>query len=185
MAKSRRITSSDFFTRANAITLVGGLLTFIGALQLNTVKGLLFVVLGRSLDVVDGWVARRTHWSHFGAVFDATTDKIVGLALLIAAFHFKLVPVLFILLVFIYHLAISIINIGVETRGTTYTSTSASGKQTMLCHVVSIVLFVASIHFADPVRGWIYAFAVFFMVISIWYAQKSITGYIKEYRKTL
>ena len=60
------------------MTAVGGVLTWSGASTLEEPSGLAKVVVGRSLDALDGIVARKTgQTSDFGASLDAGIDKIV------------------------------------------------------------------------------------------------------------
>lgn len=71
------------FTIPNAMSLVGGKLTWDGAENLDHVSGLVRVIIGRTLDVADGAVARATgQTSNIGAAVDAITDKVVTLKLL-------------------------------------------------------------------------------------------------------
>lgn len=77
------ISVKDIFTIPNAMSLVGGKLTWDGAENLESVSGLVRVIIGRSIDVADGAVARATgQTSNVGAAVDAITDKVVTLKLL-------------------------------------------------------------------------------------------------------
>ena len=68
----------DALTIPNAMSLAGGKLTWDGAENLEEVSGLVQVVIGRSIDVADGAVARATgQTSDVGAAVDAVTDKLV------------------------------------------------------------------------------------------------------------
>ena len=84
-ADSNTVTISvkDIFTIPNAMSLAGGKLTWDGAENLEEVSGLVRVIIGRSIDVADGAVARATgQTSNVGAAVDAITDKVVTLKLL-------------------------------------------------------------------------------------------------------
>ena len=73
----------DVLTIPNAMSLTGGKLTWDGAENLEEVSGLVRVIIGRSIDVADGAVARATgQTSNVGAAVDAITDKVVTLKLL-------------------------------------------------------------------------------------------------------
>ena len=73
----------DALTIPNAMSLAGGKLTWDGAENLEEVSGLVRVIIGRTLDVADGAVARATgQTSNVGAAVDAITDKVVMLKLL-------------------------------------------------------------------------------------------------------
>lgn len=77
------ISVKDIVTIPNAMSLVGGKLTWDGAENLESVSGLVRVIIGRSIDVADGAVARATgQTSNVGAAVDAITDKVVTLKLL-------------------------------------------------------------------------------------------------------
>ena len=79
-ADSNTVTISvkDIFTIPNAMSLVGGKLTWDGAENLESVSGLVQVIIGRSIDIADGAVARATgQTSNVGAAVDAVTDKLV------------------------------------------------------------------------------------------------------------
>lgn len=77
------ISIKDIVTIPNAMSLVGGKLTWDGAENLEEVSGLVRVIIGRSIDVADGAVARATgQTSNVGAAVDAITDKVVTLKLL-------------------------------------------------------------------------------------------------------
>lgn len=77
------ISVKDIVTIPNAMSLVGGKLTWDGAENLEEVSGLVRVIIGRTLDVADGAVARATgQTSNVGAAVDAITDKVVTLKLL-------------------------------------------------------------------------------------------------------
>lgn len=68
----------DALTIPNAMSLAGGKLTWDGAENLEEVSGLAQVIIGRSIDVADGAVARATgQTSNVGAAVDAVTDKLV------------------------------------------------------------------------------------------------------------
>ena len=72
------ISVKDIVTIPNAMSLVGGKLTWDGAENLDHVSGLAQVIIGRTLDVADGAVARATgQTSDVGAAVDAVTDKLV------------------------------------------------------------------------------------------------------------
>ena len=80
-------------TPANAITIAGLALSVYGAANLNEVSGVLIFGAGRVLDIADGYVARRTHASRFGALLDASADKAAVAAALAGGLYFEAVPV--------------------------------------------------------------------------------------------
>lgn len=76
------ITKRDVFSPANATSVTGLVLTIIGSLNITTLTGVLILGAGRFIDIFDGKIARATHVSRFGAIVDATCDKI-GIAVLV------------------------------------------------------------------------------------------------------
>jgi phosphatidylglycerophosphate synthase len=174
----------DIFTPANAVSVVGAILSFAGTLHLNTSAGLILVTIGRLFDVIDGPVARRTHTSHIGAVLDATADKFVGLAILIAAYHFKLVPLIVIALIFLYHLIIGILNALIEQQGAP-TFSMTNGKRTMFLHICSLLLFVWSNLIAGTAHSVLFVIAIVIVIGSGWFAIGSIGDYAGRLRVTL
>lgn len=79
-----KVTRSDIFSPANAVSLIGLTLTIYGSLNINSLTGVLILGLGRFIDIFDGKIARATHVSRLGAIVDATCDKI-GIAFLVPA----------------------------------------------------------------------------------------------------
>lgn len=73
-----RKLAKDIFTIPNAITLTGGVLAWRGAEKLDSTRSIALLAGGRSLDVIDGFVARLTgQTSDIGAALDAVGDKLV------------------------------------------------------------------------------------------------------------
>lgn len=77
-----RKLAKDVFTIPNAITITGGVLAWRGAEKLNSTRGIALLAGGRSLDVIDGLIARLTgKTSDVGAALDAGGDKLVMIKL--------------------------------------------------------------------------------------------------------
>lgn len=75
--------SHDIATWPNAISAAGLSLVASGSRHITTMRGVNKIIAGRSLDLVDGSVARQTgQTSNFGAATDATFDKI-GMGLIL------------------------------------------------------------------------------------------------------
>lgn len=88
-----KLSSADIVSAPNAISLAGFALAVHGARRLDTSFGLTEVVLGRSLDLVDGHVARMTgQTSELGAATDATLDKFAGLAIIASEWQKDIAP---------------------------------------------------------------------------------------------
>jgi len=171
----------DLLTPANAVTLTGALLSFAGAYRLNTSAGLALVIVGRICDILDGPLARRTHTSRFGAMLDATCDKLVALALLIASYHYRIVPIIFLVLIFAYHLTVTVLNVIIEHRGTAARVTQDS-KRTMFLHISSLIFFVGAHLVQGLAHTVLYLLAVVVLAGSGWFAAKSIRGFAAQVR---
>jgi phosphatidylglycerophosphate synthase len=86
------IKPADILTPANAISAAGFALTAFGAAHLGTPLGLAEVGVGRTLDLVDGPVARRTGTSEFGVAVDATLDKLGVGVVMVEAWQQDIMP---------------------------------------------------------------------------------------------
>lgn len=83
----------EAMTMPNAVSALGLVLTLRGAAHLDSPRGLLQAAAGRTLDVVDGALARQLgQASSLGAVLDAGFDKVAVAALIAAAWRHRLVP---------------------------------------------------------------------------------------------
>ena len=64
------------FSLANVVTLVGCGLSVYGARTIECRQGLMFFIIGRLMDGIDGKIARRYHSSsEFGAQLDRHAQK--------------------------------------------------------------------------------------------------------------
>ena len=138
-----KITRGDIITPANAITLAGLLLTIFGSMHLNTLTGLLFVVIGRGLDLVDGPVARMTHTSKFSAILDPVADKLALLSVLIGVVRFNLVPGYITIYVVLYNLLITYLSVKAFQQGTA-SHALIPGKINLFLQIISIFSFIDS-----------------------------------------
>jgi phosphatidylglycerophosphate synthase len=90
-------------TPANGITLLGGGITIFGLWtfwQGHHIAALGLIILGRLLDILDGYVARHTHTSSpFGEGWDASTDKVVILVAAVVLIATRAVPLWLVLAV--------------------------------------------------------------------------------------
>lgn len=129
-------------TLANAVTLIGLLLTLYGATRLNTVAGVIITGLGRMFDIADGKIARMTHTSSFfGAVFDATADKIGVLAIIIAGWHFGLAPKIILLAIFLQNLVNAIAFVIARVKMLKFKVASVTGKHAMFSENIALGCF--------------------------------------------
>ena len=171
-----KLTYKDVFTPANAVSIIGLSLTIYGAFNITTLHGVLLLGLGRVIDVFDGKIARATHTSSFGALLDATCDKI-GIAFLVTAVWIADIAPLWLL---IYILAQNILNVLFSLlaigRGGEISSSKA-GKYAMFLQNISLGGYALAK--VTPLTG----FAVFgFIVglISMYWAVLATYGYFKD-----
>lgn len=176
-----RVSRADLITPANALTTLGVVLTIVGAIRLDTVAGFFIVGSGKFLDIADGLVARRTHTSNFGAFFDASADKLTALVLLIAAYHFRIAPIAFLLFVFFYHGSIAAMALDAERHGIR-TRPTRLGKNTMFLHIGAL-LFFALAKAVTTGHDIIYASAAIIAIAGIVAGVLSFAHYVEAYKK--
>lgn len=173
-----KITRADLFTPANAVSIIGLSMTIYGALTITTLPGVLLLGLGRIIDVFDGKIARATHTSPFGALLDATCDKI-GIAFLVMAVWFADIAPLWLL---IYILAQNILNVFFSLlaigKGGAIASSKA-GKYAMFLQNISLGGYaLASV---TPVAGF-KLFGLIIGLISMYWAALATYGYYRDLR---
>jgi phosphatidylglycerophosphate synthase len=83
----------DLFTVANAVTISSLALVLDGCREIDTIAGVNKIVLGRTGDLLDGYLARLLNQtSDTGALIDTAADKIGMTAILGSAWHKNAVP---------------------------------------------------------------------------------------------
>lgn len=91
--KTRGSFAKDVFTLPNAITTAGYWLVCDGCRDITALHGAAKIAAGRTLDIVDGRVARRFgQESNVGALIDASCDKLGLLHILQAAWKHQAAP---------------------------------------------------------------------------------------------
>jgi phosphatidylglycerophosphate synthase len=173
-----RITKRDLFTPANVVTVCGLVLTVVGSLKLNTWPGFAAVLIGRLLDILDGPVARRTHTSRFGAVLDATADKLTLLAMAIGLLAFELAPVMVVAYILLQNIGVSIVNTLASLRKITVHST-VDGKWNIFLQCTSMLLFVLGCLVGGATRTVITALAYIALVASFYFAARATRDYFR------
>lgn len=134
-------TARDILTPANAITLIGMLITLVGCFWLDTSMGLALVFFGRLLDLVDGPVARATQTTKFSVFFDPTADKIALAGILTAVIYYDLAPLPIVLYIIAQNLAVSVLSI-IAQRQNKAVGALIPGKLNLFLQTSSIFLFI-------------------------------------------
>jgi phosphatidylglycerophosphate synthase len=170
-----KITKSDIFSPANAVSLIGLSLTIYGSFHIQSLSGVLILGLGRFIDIFDGKIARATHVSRLGAAVDATCDKI-GIAFLVPAIWIAHIAPIWLL---VYILAQNVLNVAFSllamARKAKPTS-SQHGKYAMFLQNVSLGFYALGNTIDSR------AFTVIGLVIglaSIYWAVHATYGYFK------
>lgn len=170
-----KITKSDVFSPANAVSLIGLSLTIYGSLHIKTLGGVLILGLGRFIDIFDGKIARATHASRLGAIVDATADKI-GLAFLVPAIWIAHIAPIWLL---IYILAQNLLNVifsALASARKAKPTSSLYGKHAMFMQNISLGFYALgnTIHSrAFTIIGLIIGIA------SVYWAARATYGYFK------
>lgn len=131
------IGKEDVMSPANAISAVGFGLTVLGTAHVDRLSGVAMIGVGRTLDLVDGYVARRTHTSEFGAVVDATFDKLGMAAILIQGYRHEVAPDAVLGLIAAFNVVNAVANVYTDRKGAE-AKTSKSGKYGMFGQNVAI-----------------------------------------------
>lgn len=170
-----KVTRRDILTLANAITLAGLMLTILGSLQIDTISGLLLVVIGRGLDLVDGPVARMTHSSKFSAILDPIADKLALLAILIGVMRFDLVPGYIVSYIVVYNSLITYLSIKAFRLGTVGHAL-IPGKINLFLQIVCVFSFIAS-HAISNYSQQLLLLAYTTLLVSLPFAVAAIKAY--------
>lgn len=173
------ITRADIFSPANGISLIGLSMAIYGSLTIATLAGVLILGVGRIIDVFDGPIARRTHTSGFGALVDATCDK-VGIAFLVTAVWFAgYAPVWLLIYVLLQNIANVFISWLTARRGAK-PAASHYGKYAMFLQNTSIGMYCLG-----GVTGvaWLDWPGLTLALVSMYYAAHATYGYFQDVPK--
>lgn len=144
-----RSFEEKILTIPNAMSVVGGILTWEGSKQLETPRGVAAVVAGRTIDALDGAVARATgQASEVGALVDAGIDKLVTAKLLWEMWRSGSAPK-HVLATFALGNCINFAATGIaKLRGNNDLQVAPTGKLAMATEAVSLFAF-AGAHAAE------------------------------------
>ncbi len=135
-----KITREDLLTPANALSITGLLLVVIGSVYLRSFLGIVLVTIGRTLDLLDGPVARATHTSRFGAALDASADKLAIAAMLVGAWAYNIAPSWLLLLIFLENAFVAALTLHAEKAGFKPAS-SIAGKRAVFLQNAAIIFY--------------------------------------------
>jgi phosphatidylglycerophosphate synthase len=138
-----KYTRQDILTPANAITLLGLILVLVGCFYLDTWTGIILVVLGRVMDLIDGPVARATNTTKFSVFWDPTADKIALAGILAGVLYFGLAPLPIVLYVLVQNAVVAYLSIKAERRNMAV-GALIPGKLNLFFQNGAIVLFIVS-----------------------------------------
>jgi cardiolipin synthase len=136
--------TAGILTPGNLMTVAGVFLVAIGLVLLLNEQywlSLVLVSVGRAFDLLDGWMADATGTkSPLGELFDATADKIVGIATLVVFFLSEIAPIWVLFMVFIPQIVISFMAVPAYFRHATL-HPSRFGKNSMALGWVCLLGF--------------------------------------------
>lgn len=169
----------DILTPANAVSLAGFALTAYGATHIGDVSGVLEAGAGRVLDLADGFIARKTHASEFGAKLDATLDKMAVGVIAGEAWYQHAAPEAVIGVIALYNVVNAVSNV-YSVKKTGQANTSIAGKRAMFGQNIAagMLLLGHSLNVSNlDIAGWT-AFGA-----SMPIASKATYDYVNHARK--
>lgn len=173
------ITKRDVLAPANFVTIVGLALTIIGSMQLYSVFGFFSVAAGRLLDLLDGPVARHTHSSRFGAVLDATVDKLSILAIVLGLFGYALAPLWIVAYILLQNALVATLNIYSASQKIVI-ETVLTGKRNLFFQITSMLGFALANLAEGLIQTALYFGSYAAFAISVTYAIRATFAYIQK-----
>ena len=137
--------SNGILTPGNIISVIGFGLVIYGLtclLNENYMRGLVFVLVGRAADVLDGWASETTQTkSPLGEIMDASIDKLGVLFTFIALFIAGIAPYWVLALLVAPQLINTVVGLK-AFRSNKRIHPSKSGKLSMAALLVSLLAFM-------------------------------------------
>lgn len=172
------VTPGNLLTSAGLIIAIAGLLA---VYDRRYGLGIIGLVVGRLLDIADGWAADRTGTkSPLGEAFDATVDKSVTLATVIVLGVTRVVPWWALIILLAPQTIITLIG-GVSNLRGRRLHPSRSGKVSMALCWVALTAFLAGNFYTSASYGFSgigYTIATLSTLLSL----IAILGYIRDSR---
>lgn len=178
-------------TPANLISLVGAILTIIGLLGITTdlnLTNIALIIIGRLADIADGFAAHQTGTkSPLGEIIDATVDKILAFAAVIALALGELAPVLIIAAILIYSVTNSAISATAKFRNIPLHPSREGKLAGAACWgVVGFYPLYNLIKAENKTLGLvIFIIAIIFSLAFIWYGWRSMSEYYQLVRSKM
>lgn len=165
-------STQGYITPGNITTVCGLILVVIGLLQLvagDYVAGGVYIVVGRLLDLVDGWLADLTRTkSPLGEVMDAAADKLETLGAVAVLLVAEIAPLWVLLALVVPHLIIAGIALVGRLKGVQL-HPSRTGKISMaLLWVVVFGFIILSVTESTIIGTTIYSVALLTILLTIY-----------------
>ena len=170
-------------TIANLATFIGIILVIIGLLEIlnqNYWWGAILVIIGRSCDLLDGWLAELTATkSPLGELLDAVVDKIGTFLAIAALFVAGIAPVWLLVLLLLPHVIIAVIS-AIARWNKTALHPSRIGKISMAVLWVALFGFIIvralELSSMSMLSIMVTVIAFLSFVLGVWAA----AGYVKD-----
>lgn len=151
------MASHGVVTPGNTISVLGLILVLYGSFELyhgNVTSGLLFVLTGRFMDLLDGIVAEYTKTkSHVGEIVDTVCDKLGIIAAGLASYSSGLFSTALFSILFLHHTFTALFSILYARRYNIHTT--RTGKYAMFMSWVIIILAIYSQTVDIAVFNWL------------------------------
>ncbi len=141
-----KIGPKEIFSIPNAVSTTGLGLVYDGSKKIDEPLGLLEVMAGRWMDLIDGPIARHTgQTSEFGATVDASFDKLGGLAILAAEWRKDVAPKPALAAIFAQNLINGIATVAAaKTHPSEDLRPSRAGKYAMFSQNIALSAYASS-----------------------------------------
>lgn len=139
-------STRGILTPGNILTVLGVVIVVFGLIEIldeHYWRGFFLLIVGRLLDVVDGWAAEATSTkSPLGELLDASMDKLTTVMMIGVLYYIAIVPRWVLLALVAPHIFIAIIAIVAYVRQKRF-HPSVAGKLSMAVLWVSLIGLVA------------------------------------------
>lgn len=176
--QSVAMTTRGIITPGNLLSVSGLILVIFGSIRLYQgaeLVGMLSIIIGRLMDLGDGWIAESTHTkSPLGEIIDTTCDKLSVAIVVTAAYSAGLLPIGLFILVFLHHGFLAVFSLLFAKRYNIHPT--RLGKLAMFA---SWVVIVATIYDLLIKNSY---FDIFVIAITVGYGVFAIAACLSYYR---